>query len=261
MFYRCLVLNDLNITSKESTRIDSVNGTHINGKSNIDEILFAVIDKTVYYIPSGLEKIYTNLIGISIGYCGLKEIRQSDIKAYKKLTHINVVGEDIGSLEEGLFDLNPSIKYIVLYNCRIFHIHSTIFDNLNKLITLQLGANICIDKSKGNCAEGVKDLIKTVKDNCTHAIYKTLKKLDQKSEHINMESTPKFLSDFMKFRNELNISRIKNYPDVKRRVKTFLSNEKIIRITEKYAKILKDFSPETLSKISPVEISMINSMN
>lgn len=264
-FYRCSVTNNPNIISRELAQIDSINGTHMSGKSNDDEIFFEAALKAIHYIPSNLDKIFTNLRGIALWSCGLKEICQSDMKPYTNLTHLRVLNSDIGVLEEGLFDSNPNLEYVDFEGCKMFHIHSKIFDDLKNLTTLFLNRNKCIDRGISKNVAGVREIIRDVKANCTCPSYlklsKKLKELKEESKNLNLKSIPNFIAKFADFQIALNTSKIRNLTTFKESIETLTVSGKVPEIIGKYSKQLMEFSSDILKKMNPAELMMIRSLD
>jgi len=188
--YRCEVSNNLNIYSPESAEIVAVNGAHMSGKSNNDEIYFHAADKHIEYFPRGLEKFFTKLTGILIWRSKLREIHQDDLKSYTKLKYLNLGENNIEVINDGLFDYQPDIEVFTCGSCKIFHISPTVFDNLHILATLYLGGNKCTSKHSTNNRTGVLEVIKSVKYTC---INPSLLKLNEKlknleDDYINLNS-------------------------------------------------------------------------
>lgn len=246
-FYHCIVKNNPKITSRESAQIESVSGTHKNGKTNDDEISFYAYHKTVSYLPSGLDKIYLNLRGVFLVKCKLKEIHQDDLKPYPKLTHFQVTSGEFRVLEKGLFDSNPNIEYIIFENCNIFSIYPTIFDNLKQLATLHLSGNTCINEKIANNATGVMKIIKHVKLNCTSLDYfdEKMNELDEESNMLNVKLFSSIFNNLKSFQNELNSSKYHNSMSIQKR----LQNLKI-KIEEVSLKSIKEISESINVQIS-----------
>ncbi|CRK90086.1 CLUMA_CG003804, isoform A, partial [Clunio marinus] len=59
--------------------IQSITGTHLEGKSDEDVEAIRFKDTTVNYFPQGLNKIFPNLKTVEIDNCGLKSITQRDL--------------------------------------------------------------------------------------------------------------------------------------------------------------------------------------
>lgn len=166
MIYYCIAENAISITSQDTAIIESISGTHISGKNNIDIDGILIRKKTVNYFPQRLEKIVKKLQVIWIQSSHLKQIHQSDLRAYGDLVYLDLDDNDIRELEQGLFDFNPKLKYISLSSNHISKVYPDIFDHLNELIYIILLYNNCLSKDARNNAEKVLKIIQEVKDKC-----------------------------------------------------------------------------------------------
>jgi hypothetical protein len=81
------------------------------------------------------------------------------------LVVLDLSGNHIEVLEEGLFDFNQKLKFVRLHFNKINKIHPEIFDHLTELTSLYLAANKCINRDVANTAL-VKSLIHDVKIKC-----------------------------------------------------------------------------------------------
>lgn len=208
--YECNVKNDPKIKSNKTTKVISKSGQHVKGRTDNDEIYFFVMSKTVSYFPSGLEKIFTSLVGISICYCGLKEVKQNDLKPHTKLTFLNLNFNEIEILDEGLFDFNLILKHVGLEGNNFIHINPTIFDKLFNLVSLCMFNNKCIDECTKSDAGTAKKIIRNVKINCRNPIYSRLDdkltKFEDELKYLTMERKINFTNDLSSFQVELNSS-------------------------------------------------------
>jgi len=160
--------NILNIKSKESAVINSNNGSHLSGKNNTDVTGFYSSDgsRVIKYIPRNLENIFTNLKMILINYGRLKEIQQSDLRPFSKLVFLGLSENDIEYLEDGLFFYNPELAYIGFNSNKIIQIGTQVFCHLNKLVSLHLEKNICINMEADKNQTAVIEIISQTKVKC-----------------------------------------------------------------------------------------------
>lgn len=96
----------------------------------------------------------------------LRELKQSDLKPYRKLKHLDLFENRIEYLERDLFKYNEDLEVVWFSSNRIKVIHETAFDGPKTLKKLYMGGNICIRES-ANTDEGVsffKKSQKTVPD-------------------------------------------------------------------------------------------------
>jgi len=211
--YICNVLNAVNITSLDAAQVDSITGTHLAGYNNDNVVAFQVFDKgQINYFPRDLNKFFQNLKGIYIGNTGLKEIHQSDLRDFPKLTNLYLYTSNMEILEENLFEFNPNLDYIYLLSNKISHIDSKVFDKLIKLKTLYLNTNPCINMAAINNQTAVQNVIKTAQASCTNLDYLNL---EQKVKYLEFESKNLNSADLnakiKNLENEIKNSRFANF--------------------------------------------------
>ncbi|XP_070505183.1 uncharacterized protein [Chironomus tepperi] len=201
--YRCNVNNNPNIISEESAQISGVSGTHVNSSYSNDDVLgFRADSKIIEVFPSGLDKIFKNIKVIYISRCQLKEIHQSDLKAFPHLVYFNLYDNKIEIIEEGLFDYNPNLEFVGFDERNIIHIDPNVFDHLNKLRYFWFYRVPCVAKSIDDSKEKVQSAIKVVKSNCTNADFLSLdtqlKNLESESKTLDSEAFSAKLESFEK---------------------------------------------------------------
>ncbi|CAG9810833.1 unnamed protein product [Chironomus riparius] len=225
--YQCRLQNTLNIKSRESAVINSVNGSHSSGKSNADVTGFWSSDSSyvIEYFPRNLDNIFINLKMIVIVFGRLKEIQQSDLKPFTKLVLLSLYQNDIEFLEDGLFAYNPELEFVSFRYNKIIHIGSQVFDNLNKLTWLLLYGNTCIDMDAVNNQIAVKEVISQAKSKCLSysGIDKELQKLENSLLYVNSESLPIFDQNLQKLQSRFQNSTISQYLPLKERFQAITS--------------------------------------
>lgn len=169
-------------------------------KSYDDVIGFNARRKTIQSFPRGLHTYFKNLKVIHIEKCGLKEIHQAELKPFPNLEYFFLSSNSIEVIEEGLFDNNPSLKTIGLWESRIVHIDSKVFDRLPKLRYLCLPNIFCVKMNIWNSREEVLEALKVIKNQCTSADYRTQKermdKLEMELQTLNSEEIKEKIRDF-----------------------------------------------------------------
>ncbi|CAG9810854.1 unnamed protein product [Chironomus riparius] len=225
--YECRLRNTLNIKSRESAVINSVNGSHLSGKSNADVTGFWSSDSSyvIEYFPRNLDNIFTNLKMIEIQYGRLKEIQQSDLRPFTKLVVLSLYDNNIEFLEDGLFAYNPELKFVDFSANKIIHIGSQVFDNLNTLTSLWLHENKCIDMDGNNIQTSVKEVISQAKSRCLDypEIDKDLQKLENSLLYVSSESLPIFDQNLQKLQSRFQNSTISQYLPLKERFQAITS--------------------------------------
>jgi len=187
--YRCKVKNNPNIIAEEST---DISGVHQSSKSNDDVLGIYAAFKTIQIFPKGLEFVFKNLKVIWIESCELREIHQSDLMFLPKLVHLTLIRNEIEVIEEGLFDFNPNLKLVWLYEAKIIHIDPNVFDHLNELSDLNLEPVPCVGQNIWNSRPKVIEAIKVIKSNCSNSQYLSLqrqiKNLEIEAKSLNSKA-------------------------------------------------------------------------
>lgn len=162
---------DLNISldiANTNTEFASLSGEHLNKSTNADVVGFRAYNKTLHYLPQGLEKYFRaeKIEFICIWSGGLKKIQQKDLSPFTKLKYFSVWLNDLIVIERNLFQFNPEIRYIELGRNRIKFIVGNVFSHLQHLQTLHLDGNICMSKDVSDNRLEVLELIKEIETRC-----------------------------------------------------------------------------------------------
>jgi len=227
--YTCYVTKGITITSLDTAYVNSTTGSHQSGHNN-DNVNYIYIPSgsTISYFPRRLDAIFRNLKCIRFDNVGLKEIHQSDLKPFPKLIEllVEVSRNQIEILEEGLFDFNPDLEYIYLYQNKITHIDPNVFDSLTKLRHLELQSNTCINKYAYD-RTSVQNLINELKTMCNNSDYSIL---DQKLKFLESESKSLNSNDFKveleNLESKINASKFINFYQTKLQNLKVILNEK-----------------------------------
>lgn len=224
----CETDNNPNIRSNQTAKIESITG-HYNSIK-----YFSAHDKTFEYFPIGMEKFFSDLFGIRLSSCGLKELHQSDLKALTNLEHLDLFGNKLDVLEEGLFNSNPKLEQISFDRNYLIYIHSTVFDDLISLNSLALHSNLCINmRPVENNRNNVLTLVKTVKSKCSSLNYPNLlRKLNELDAELDTPCITK-ISTYVNKLRECDIAF--NDPSVK---DSSLIAAKIYTLTKKTLKFM-----------------------
>jgi len=204
--YQCTVNNNLKMLTDESTQISGVSGTHERTKSNNDVIGFDIRFKTIHFFPKGLDKFFKNLKMICIHTSQLKEIHQSDLEMFKDLMYFYIYQNEIEIIEEGLFDFNPTLVVVGIWESKIIHIDPNVFDHLNKLSNFRFGYVPCVGQDIWETNVKVQEAIQVIKSNCSNSEFLSLgsqiKNLEIESKTLNSEDFNTKLESFEKnFKN------------------------------------------------------------
>ncbi|CRK99762.1 CLUMA_CG013081, isoform A [Clunio marinus] len=94
---------DSSSITKPNTIIQTINGQHLDGKSDKDVEAILFIGTTVNYFPQGLNEIFPNLKAVYIGRCGLKSITRRDLDGLENIEVLRCYENKITSLPDNLF--------------------------------------------------------------------------------------------------------------------------------------------------------------
>jgi hypothetical protein len=121
---------------------------------------------TIHYVPHGLNDVFSGLMMIHINDGRVKEVHQRDLQPFSKLRDLDLDRNDITVIERDLFKHNPDLQVIRLSINKIVHVHPSVFDQLNQLVSLSLSSNACVDKFARTDRLAVLEVIKSVKELC-----------------------------------------------------------------------------------------------
>lgn len=148
--------------------VTSVNGDHLNGKSNADVAQISANGKKLKVFPNGLSKHFNaeKIRFIFFVSAGMKEIHQSDLSGFTKLKTLNLSGNRIAIIEENLFQYNTELEFINLSWNAIKSISPHVFNHLENLSNLDVLHNICISRYAIASRLQVLDLVKEISEKC-----------------------------------------------------------------------------------------------
>lgn len=127
--------------------------------SNLVKITALNIDSaTVEFIPFGIKKHFPNLKALHISSCGLLSVNKKNLKELgNSLEALSLTWNKLVSIDADLFQYNPNLKAVWLYNNPFRHIDPEFFTylkNLRNLAVVSLTNAGCIDqefdKQKGD---------------------------------------------------------------------------------------------------------------
>lgn len=156
------------ITTKNST-VDIIYRpltSHASEKSNDDVTELFINKKKLYFMPKNFGEIFKNLKYLAVWDSKLMEVSQSDLKQYPNLVYLCLRFNNVEYLDQDLFKFNPKLEYVRLFGNKIQEIHSTAFDGLTSLKTLNLERNICVDKMFVNSVDKVQQFLANLPNLC-----------------------------------------------------------------------------------------------
>ncbi|CAG9810382.1 unnamed protein product [Chironomus riparius] len=199
--HMCLVMNKIETKSRgtEITKVEIgktsefLKHSFLNALKNISEFKgFDVLDSSLPYLPTGIDKFFPNLVDFAVISCGLKEIKQSDLKGFPNLLQLSLKYNALEVLEKDLFKFNSKLKRIYLELNLIKEIDGNLFDNLMNLRYLSLEGNECIS-STSFFRKDVEKQIQVIREKCT----KTEAVIEPKD--LNHNNEKKQENDFLIF--------------------------------------------------------------
>lgn len=165
--YFCDLKRDVGMLKSKDV-VTSVNGHHLNGKSNADVVGFRASNKKLFSFPQGLDKYFDveKIEFIAVWSTGLKEIHQSDLAPFTKIRILSLWENDFEVIERDLLKFNPQIEYIGLGKNKIKFVDGNVFGHLKNLHTLHIDGNVCISRQEAGDRLQVLDLINEIKEKC-----------------------------------------------------------------------------------------------
>ncbi|CAG9809797.1 unnamed protein product [Chironomus riparius] len=146
-------------------RVMSIQGTHLEGRSNIDVNTLIVVDQKIENFPRHLYNYYPNLKSISVISCGLKTLSKVDLTGCKRIEKLMLNGNLITSIDSDVFEHAQNLETISFFKNRISFVPDNAFDGLKKLKNVNLEVNSGIDWScreikRGSFLDEVKTNLK-----------------------------------------------------------------------------------------------------
>lgn len=224
--YRCLVQNTIDVVFPEEVYIDTLSGTHADGKTNDNDIHFFIDSKSIQYFPRGMEKFFKNLKGIIIWHTLLKEIHQEDLKPYPNLNNLYLSDNDIEIIEDGLFEYNLDLEVIIFEKTKLIHIGPTVFSHLTKLTTLFFNGNKCTNLYSVKDRALTLKVITGVRNSCVSSVFLKFKKMMENLEEIPrnsvIASSPIYSQKVMDLQTVFKDSSFANFPPLKQKLQNLI---------------------------------------
>lgn len=145
--YKCESSN-INITTQDA--ITKIEGQHESSQSNAalsnDNVnALRIFEQICHFFPSGIEKFLKNLEGIAVQNSQLRDIRKNDLKPFRELKSLSLYGNNLISLEFGLFVYNKKLELVSIYNNKLLYIASDFFEINSNLKKAIFTGNLCVD--------------------------------------------------------------------------------------------------------------------
>lgn len=148
--YTCEVIEILpdKDNKDDSLTLTNVIGKHPDQKSLDDVELLMIVDQNMISIPKNIETFFSNVKALDIERSNLMKISAKDLKPFPQLKVLGLYGNDLTSLEAGLFDFNSELVLIELSENKIEFIDDGLLENLDHLEYFYILNNPCISAFK-----------------------------------------------------------------------------------------------------------------
>jgi len=166
--------------------------------------------KFKFFQKKNLENFYKNLKALWILSCELKEIFQLDLRKFPKLVYIQLLGNKIEIIEEGLFAFNPNLEVIGFRDNKLVHIDPNVFDNLSKLSHFWFSNATCVNYFVSNSKAKVREALSLVKKQCVSSEVVTMDK-DTKNLKIGSANVKIFAAKVRLLRKNLETQNFLNF--------------------------------------------------
>lgn len=138
----CVVSSLDPITSPDTT-ITSVNGEF----EPTDYEGLIIENKTVHFLPEGIQDFFPQMIRMKISNCQLKSVDRGDFAGLPNLKNLHLDHNDLIILEGDLFHRNPKLEHLNLDYNKIMFIGFGFTTGLGNLVEVYILKNECIDFS------------------------------------------------------------------------------------------------------------------
>lgn len=169
-FYTCK-LSSLAVTSP-GVEIESIVGSHLNGKFDDDVKAVWFVDAVVQFVPRGVPKFFKNLTILAIIDTGLVEITKADLAGFEKIREITLCFNNLTWLPDDLFCGMTHLEMILMNGNKIESMSSKILEPLSKTIltAVSFRNNARIDsryqKKHHEQTISLKQLMRKIDNNC-----------------------------------------------------------------------------------------------
>lgn len=99
----------------ETTRIDSNGFKFISVDGSIGGLRFTN-NKEIFYLPTGLDESFPNLLIYTAAYCSINTISRENFKNLRKLSGLRLSGNRIEKIDSDTFSDLVSMEFISLSN-------------------------------------------------------------------------------------------------------------------------------------------------
>lgn len=127
-------------------KIDSVSGSHTNGRSNVDVKVVNILEHPgLNRIASNIEEFFPNIIGLRWFSGNLTWVDANDFKPFPELQLISLRQNLLVSLDGDLFKFNPKLRFISFRENLLQNVGHDLLTNLTSLAQAAFSNNPCIN--------------------------------------------------------------------------------------------------------------------
>lgn len=137
------VVSRLDPITAPDVEIPSVNGVF----EPTDYEGLVIVNKTVHFLPEGMQYFFPQMIRMKISYCQLKSVDRGDFEWFPYLKNLHLDNNDLKVLEGDLFRRNYQLEHLNLDCNKIKFIGPGFTTGLNNLVEVYLLRNECINFS------------------------------------------------------------------------------------------------------------------
>lgn len=161
--YQCQV-TDVHVDTADAV-VESIDGQHLPGKT-VDDVKSIQIDNQVcMFLPQRFDSFFKNIEGIQMNSANLTAITQADLKPFPHLKQLIVRDNDVQELSADLFDFNKELISLDFTNNNLNLIPENVFAKLEKLESINLVDNVCVNRSGSGKSE-IQEVVQEIATGC-----------------------------------------------------------------------------------------------
>lgn len=161
--YDCFIQS---LTFTAADKIVAVTGDHVDGMTNADVTGFVAIGSGIEVVPHGLENFFPNLLTISYQQTSFRTVNADDFKAFPNLRDLEIYGGKLETITADSFKYNKNLEWLDLTSNKLKSIDTKAFEGLDKLKSLFVYKNSCIDENPAVTRDRVLELIEKIGQQC-----------------------------------------------------------------------------------------------
>jgi hypothetical protein len=142
-----------------------VYGEHETDKSDLNiEVIHFQNSSDLSFIPQGVTNFFTNIIGIFIERCGIKNLIGDELNEYSKLVWFALTYADVEYIPGNFFAKNLNLNFLWITDSKIKHIGENFFEPLQFLVWVDFLNNSCVNEIAFD--DQITDLVEKIKVCC-----------------------------------------------------------------------------------------------